>query len=79
MAAPLADSGRWRVQLGAFSDTASAAVRITGGQGYTSGQAWGFGPASAQITSRPAVTGMTAGGFTYPVPPLTALHLVLRK
>jgi glycosyl hydrolase family 44 len=61
------------------SDTANAVVKVTGGATYTSGQAWGFGPSGAQITARPAVTGIAANGFTYPVPPLTAVHVVLRK
>lgn len=61
------------------ADTANAVVKVTGGSAYSSGQAWGFGPTGAQITARPAVSGIAADGFTYPVPPLTAVHLVLRK
>jgi mannan endo-1,4-beta-mannosidase len=61
------------------ADTVNAVVRATGDATYTSGTAWGFGPSSPQITARPAVTSIVANGFTYPVPPLTAVHVILRK
>jgi len=61
------------------SDTTNAAVTLTGGATYTSGQVWGFGPSGAQITSRAPVSGISGNGFSYPVPPLTALHIVLHK
>lgn len=51
-------------------------VAVEGGS-YASGRAWGFGPDSPAITERRPVEVMEAGRFTYRIPALTAVHLVL--
>jgi hypothetical protein len=61
------------------TDSVTAKVQLTGGASVGSGAAWGFGGTSATITARPAVAGITNNAFDYPVPPLTAVHIVLRK
>ncbi|MEO6528963.1 MAG: glycoside hydrolase family 44 protein [Gemmatimonadaceae bacterium] len=61
------------------TDSLTAKVQLTGGTSLTGGQVWGFGGASAQITARPAIAGIVNNSFDYAVPPLTAVHIVLRK
>jgi hypothetical protein len=39
---------------------------------------WGFDAASAKITARRAVTVIVGNSFDYAVPPLTALHFVVK-
>lgn len=51
-------------------------MEIEGGS-YESGRAWGFGPASPSITEQRAVPAIAGGAFTYRIPALTAVHLVL--
>lgn len=60
------------------SDTIAAKVEISGAS-YARGEVWGFDAASARITARPPVAAIGGSSFDYPLPPLTALHLVLRK
>jgi hypothetical protein len=60
------------------SDTVAAQVEISGAS-YGRADVWGFDAASPRITARPAVATIAGPSFAYPVPPLTALHLVLRK
>jgi hypothetical protein len=50
-------------------------IDVEGGS-YGQGAAWGFGPESPAITERSGVES-TAGGLTYRIPALTAVHLVL--
>jgi mannan endo-1,4-beta-mannosidase len=57
----------------------TAKVQLSGGANVGSGAVWGFGGSSATITARSAVTGIANNAFDYPVPPLTAVHIVLRK
>ena len=52
--------------------------QIAGGQTYTSGDVWGFGPGSPGITERGRVSGISGNAFHYVLPGMTALHLVLR-
>ena len=52
--------------------------QIAGGQTYTSGDVWGFGPGSPGITERGRVSGITGNAFHYVLPGMTAVHLVLR-
>jgi mannan endo-1,4-beta-mannosidase len=59
-------------------DTLVVRVQLSGGATYSSAQAWGFDATSPAITARKAVTGITGNSFDYAVPPLTALHLVVR-
>ena len=67
------------ILLNKGSDPVAATVQLTGGVSYTSGEVWGFDATSAQITARPAISGIGSNSFTYAVPPLTALHMILRK
>lgn len=59
-------------------DTMLVRVQLTGGASYSSATVWGFDAASARITARRAVTAIAGNSFDYAVPPLTALHLVVR-
>jgi len=59
-------------------DTLVVRVQLSGGASYSSAQAWGFDAASPAITSRAGVTNIAGNSFDYAVPPLTALHLVVR-
>ena len=52
--------------------------QIAGGQTYTSGDVWGFGPGSPGITERGRIGGITGNAFHYVLPGMTAVHLVLR-
>jgi mannan endo-1,4-beta-mannosidase len=61
------------------SDTISARIQLSGGAAYTRGEVWGFDAASPRINARAGIAGITGNSFDYAVPPLTALHLVLRK
>jgi mannan endo-1,4-beta-mannosidase len=60
-------------------DSVVARVQLSGGGAYSSGEVWGFGASSPQITARPAISGISSNTFEYRVPPLTALHMVLRR
>lgn len=60
------------------TETIAATVQLSGAT-YSSGEVWGFDAGSARITARAMVSGIAANAFVYPVPPLTALHFVLRK
>jgi hypothetical protein len=42
------------------------------------GVVWGFGPGSPGITERKGISGIAANDFSYVVPGMTAVHLVLR-
>ncbi|MGC1375675.1 MAG: glycoside hydrolase family 44 protein, partial [Anaerolineales bacterium] len=44
---------------------------------YASGQVWGFDSASAAITQRTAITGITGNSFTYTIPARAVYHIVL--
>ena len=52
--------------------------RVASTRTYTVGAVWGFGPGSPGITERKGISGIAANGFSYVVPGLTAVHLVLR-
>ncbi|MDB4883858.1 MAG: hypothetical protein JWL95_2624 [Gemmatimonadetes bacterium] len=60
-------------------DSLTAKMQLTGGTSLSSGQVWGFGGTSAQITARPAIASIVNNAFDYVVPPLTAVHIVLRR
>jgi mannan endo-1,4-beta-mannosidase len=53
-------------------------VRIEGGTSYTTGRAWGFDANDPRLHERTGVTDIAGNAFEYTVPPLTAVHLVLR-
>lgn len=59
-------------------DTMVVRVHLTGGPSYSSAQVWGFDATNAKITARRAVSAITGNSFDYAVPPLTALHLVVK-
>lgn len=59
-------------------DTVAVRVELRGGASYSSAQVWGFDAASAKITARRAVTAIVGNSFDYAVPPLTALHFVVK-
>lgn len=61
------------------ADSVMARVQLTGGAALSSGEVWGFGGTSARITARPPISGIANNAFDYPLPPLSAVHLVLRK
>jgi mannan endo-1,4-beta-mannosidase len=60
------------------SDTIAAKIQLSGGD-YSRGDVYGFDATSARITPRAAIASIAGNVVDYPVPPLTALHLVLRK
>jgi mannan endo-1,4-beta-mannosidase len=66
------------ILLSKATDTTVVHVQLSGGANYTSATAWGFDANSPTITSRKAVTTITGNGFDYAVPPLTALHFVVK-
>jgi mannan endo-1,4-beta-mannosidase len=51
---------------------------IRGGGSYTAAQAWGFDATGAGIRTMPAVNTISGNTFTYTLPPLSAVHLVLK-
>lgn len=53
-------------------------IRIESGTSYTAGRAWGFDANDPRLTERLGVTDIAGNAFEYTVPPLTAIHLVLR-
>lgn len=55
-----------------------ARVAITSAKSYSAGIAWGFDRTSAQLTQRPGVSSIKDNAFTYTVPALGAVHLVLK-
>jgi mannan endo-1,4-beta-mannosidase len=59
-------------------DSLTVRVQLTGGATYSSAQAWGFDANSATITPRGGVTSISGNAFNYTVPPLTALHLIVK-
>ena len=64
-------------------DTLSVRLGIAGAGGaYVGGSAWGFDATSPAVTRRAEVVIPPASGgapIDYPLPPLTAVHLVLRR
>jgi mannan endo-1,4-beta-mannosidase len=59
-------------------DTLVVRIELKGGGNYSSAKAWGFDANGATITSRAAVTVISGNSFDYAVPPLTALHLIVK-
>lgn len=53
-------------------------LEIDAAVAYTGGLAWGFGPDSPAIIRRQAVESMSGNAFSYRLPALTAVHLVLK-
>jgi len=60
-----------------YDQPASATVTIAGARNYTSARVFAFDSTSPAITERTAVPTITNNTFTYPLPALTAAHLVL--
>jgi mannan endo-1,4-beta-mannosidase len=60
-----------------FDSTMQASFQVAGARNFTTGAVWGLGPASAAVTARTAVGSITNNTFTYAIPPLTAVHIVL--
>lgn len=44
---------------------------------YTQGKVWGFDKSSTAVTERQGITNISDNKFTYTIPPLTAVHIVL--
>ena len=53
-------------------------VNVVGGTSYSRGQVWGFDSVSPRVTRRGDIDAIASNTFTYVVPPLTALHIILR-
>ncbi len=60
-----------------FDDTLRGSFSISGNRDYTSGNVWGFGPSFPTLTELPSVAGISGNTFTYNIPPLFAVHIVL--
>ncbi|OPZ84707.1 MAG: hypothetical protein BWY74_04123 [Firmicutes bacterium ADurb.Bin419] len=50
---------------------------INSSSNYSSGRVWGFDSSSAEINEMQTISNIKDNKFTYSVPPLTALHIVL--
>jgi len=60
-------------------DTASQFdFNIAGGTRFASARVFAFDAASATLTERAAVTGISSNHFSYSLPPLTAAHFILQ-
>lgn len=57
----------------------NAVLNIAGGTAYTSARVFALDGSSAEITEKQGITGITGNSFTYKVPKLTVVHLVLKK
>lgn len=60
-----------------FDSDITGSFKIYSPVNYASGQVWGFDSASASITQRTSITGITGNAFTYTIPPRTVYHIVL--
>lgn len=79
--ASLEDSSTARLHIIVLNKSYDAATpldfTIAGGTAYATARVFAFDAASATITERTAVTGITGNHFSYTLPALTAAHFVL--
>ncbi len=61
-----------------FDQPLQGEFAITSDTAYTRGEAWGFGPDGPAIAPMEALTAISENRFTYTIPPLTAVHIILR-
>lgn len=61
-----------------FTETLRAAVNVASPAALTQGRVYGFGGASATLSEKSPVASIAGNAFTYPVPPLSAYHFVLK-
>lgn len=60
-----------------YTESVNFNFNINSSSAYSSGRVWGFDSSSAQIKEMQTVSSIRDNKFTYSVPPLTALHIVL--
>lgn len=60
-----------------YTDSVYFNFNINSSSNYSSGEIWGFDSSSAEIKEMQTVSDIRDNKFTYSVPPLTALHIVL--
>jgi mannan endo-1,4-beta-mannosidase len=61
-----------------LTDSVTGQFNITSNVSYTSGRAWAFGQSSPSIAETTAISGITGNSFSYTIPALTAMHIVLQ-
>ena len=62
-----------------FTEAMKATIDIYSNVNYVSSQVWGFDGSSPAITQQAAVSSISGNKFSYSVPPLSAVHLILEK
>ncbi|KHD35935.1 endoglucanase [Clostridium acetobutylicum] len=60
-----------------YTDSINFNFNVSSNKNYTSGQVWGFDSNSSNITKRDDVSSISGNKFTYKIPALTAVHIVL--
>ncbi len=55
----------------------NAVFNLAGGTEYKSARIWAFDGESPVITERAPITDIEGGSFTYSIPKLTVMHIVL--
>jgi hypothetical protein len=62
-----------------YDDAGNVTIRLTSARAYTRARVWGFDATSANITERAALSNIAGNQFTYRIPALTAVHIVLES
>jgi mannan endo-1,4-beta-mannosidase len=61
-----------------WDQSLAASFAISGSVAYTSGQVWAFDSTSASITRRTAISNISGNSFSYTLPRLSVVHIVLQ-
>lgn len=60
-----------------YDSPANFNFNVNSDKQYTQGKVWGFDKSSTAVTERQGITNINNNKFTYTIPPLTAVHIVL--
>lgn len=60
-----------------YTDAINFNFNVNSSEKYTSGDVWGFDSNSSNITKRDSISSISGNKFTYKIPALTAVHIVL--